>query len=82
MLPSLRVAAGHVEPDGVSPGKIQSVGLEDVLAAAGKGGDKLDLVMDIVGYRRIGEFPFGAGGSRTRLSGDFWKKNGGSRSGS
>ena len=57
----MQVAAGHVEPDGVSPDQVEGVGLGDVRAAAGKGGDQLDLVMDVLGYRRIGEFPFAAG---------------------
>ena len=58
---ALQVVAGHIEPDGVSPDQVEGVGLGDVRAAAGKGGDQLNLVMDVVGYRWIREFPFAAG---------------------
>ena len=50
----------------------------DIAAAACQRHDHLDLVMHVVGGRRIGEIA----AAETRLSGFFWKKNGGSLFGS
>ena len=74
---ALQVAAGHVERDAVAVHAAHRSLDRDVGAAGTERDGELDLVVHILAAGRIGKLARGI-----EVVGFFWKKNGGSRSGS
>jgi len=54
---ALQVATGHVQAHAVTEDMAERAGDGDVLPALRQDGDHLDLVMDVRGFRGIGEVP-------------------------